>query len=260
MIFTAPIPFVEAAQSREVRSVLPTTLGTDELARIHEAIRERALFSARIANAEVLQSLDKILSRYLAGELDLASARLELRAAMRANGLWSEPGHEGTLRDFQSDERINLIVEMNSGFAAGYGNFIHDQQAPILDEWPAQELYRALARKVPRDWETRWNDAAAATGTKTAGFVALRNTPIWSAISRFGIPYPPYDFNSGMRTRLVTRARAIELGLIDRDTRIAPQDRGFNDDLRFTPEVRSAALLRALAEEGYTITDGVLSL
>src|SRR4051812_39466205 len=113
-MFTAPIPFSEAIQSREVRSVLPTTLGTAELDQIHEAIRERALFSARMSNAEVLQSLDNILDRYLAGELDLASARMELRDAMRVNGLWSAPGDEGTLKDFQSDERLNLIIETNA--------------------------------------------------------------------------------------------------------------------------------------------------
>jgi hypothetical protein len=258
--FSRPIQFSQAAQAREVQSVLPTTLGSAQLEKIHEAILERALFSARVHSAEVLQALDDILDRYLAGQINTATAVADLKQSMRDNGLWAAPGDEGTLKDFQSDQRLNLIIRMNAGFANGYGDWLYNQQAPVLDEWPAQELFRALQRKVPRDWVTRWNDAADATGTNVSGFVALRNTPIWSAISRFGVPYPPYDFNSGMRTRLVDRTRAMELGLIDRTTRIAPQDRGFNDDLKFTADIRAAALRQAIEEEGYHFEGDVLTL
>jgi hypothetical protein len=258
--FSRPIQFSQAAQSREVRSVLPTNLSSAQLEEIEPAIMERALVSARVHNAEVLQGLDDILTRYLSGEINSATAVTELRQVMRDNGLWAAPGDEDTLKDFQSNERLNLIIRMNAGFANGYGDWLYNQQKPILDEWPAQELFRGLAVKVPRDWVTRWNDAADETGTKVAGFVALRNTRIWTAISRFGVPYPPYDFNSGMRTRLVDRTRAMALGLIDRDTQIEPQDRGFNDDLRFTPAIRAAALRQALEEEGYTFDGDVLTL
>lgn len=258
--FSRPVQFAEAAQSRAVRNILPTTLSSAQLEEIDAEILERALFSARIHNAEVLQSLSDILDRYLAGDINLATATLELKNSMRANGIWAEPGKEGTLQDPQSFERLNLIIRMNASFAANYGNWIHDQNPVILDEWPAQELFRAFQRKVPRDWDSRWAQAAADTGTKTAGFVALRNTPIWSAISRFGVPYPPYDFNSGMRTRLVDRKRAMALGLIDRKTQIKPQDRGFNDDLRFEPAIRAAALRQVLEDSGYKFEGDILTL
>jgi len=258
--FSRPVQFSQAAQARSVQSILPTELSSAQLEEINPAVMERALVSARVHSAEVLQDLDDILSRYLGGEINSATAVAELRQSMRENGLWAAPGDEGTLKDFQGNERLNLIIRMNAGFANSYGDWIYNQQAPVLDEWPAQELFRGVAVKVPRDWVTRWNDAADATGTKVAGFVALRNTPIWTAISRFGVPYPPYDFNSGMRTRLVDRTRAMSLGLIDRETRIEPQDRGFNDDLRFTPDVRAAALRQALLEEGYKFEGDVLTL
>jgi hypothetical protein len=28
--------------------------------------------------------------------------------------------------------------------------------------------------------------------------IALKSDPIWTAISAFGTPYPPFDYNSGM--------------------------------------------------------------
>ena len=54
MIFAEPRPFQEALQSREVRSILPTTANTAELQRIAPALRERAMFSARVTNARFL--------------------------------------------------------------------------------------------------------------------------------------------------------------------------------------------------------------
>jgi hypothetical protein len=40
----------------------------------------------------------------------------------------------------------------------------------------------------------------------------------------------------------------MELGLIDRDTVVAPQSRDFNTDLQASPEVRESALKEALLE------------
>ena len=48
---------------------------------------------------------------------------------------------------------------------------------------------------------------------KGAPFIATLDSPIWPAISRFGNPYPPFDFNSGMSTRSVLIDRCRELGL-----------------------------------------------
>jgi hypothetical protein len=36
-------------------------------------------------------------------------------------------------------------------------------------------------------------------------FIAPKGDPIWTAISRFGLPYAPFDFNSGMILRPVRR-------------------------------------------------------
>ena len=90
--------------------------------------------------------------------------------------------------------------------------------------------------------------------------IALVNDPIWTEISRFGTPYPPFDFNSGMWTRPVSREEATEFGLVNDHTRITPQDRGFNDDLQLTPAIRNQALVSALTGLGYKFVEGVLSL
>lgn len=269
MIFSQPVPFAEALQSREVKSILPTTLTSAELQQIAAEIRERALFSARVTNAEYLQEIDDVVQKFISGEIDLASARLQLKNKLQELGYEPAPGDVGKLTDFSSDERLNLVLNMNASMADGYGNWLQGQAQPILDRWPAQELYRAFGRVHPREWRTRWEDAAASTKSKYVvtkfdehnfQAVALKNDPIWEAISRFGNPYPPFDFNSGMDIRDVTRERAMELKLIDANTQIQPQDREFNQDLKASADVRAGWLQTALKELGYTFDQGVLTL
>lgn len=78
--------------------------------------------------------------------------------------------------------------------------------------FPAQELKRGGARKKPRDWKKRWQDAG---GKLVEGrMVALVDDPIWARISRWGDPLPPFDYNSGMKLFKVSRANAIRLGLL----------------------------------------------
>jgi hypothetical protein len=252
-LVTANVSFTEALQRQEVRALLPTTLSSAQLERISGEILERALFSARTTSAEYLQEVDDVLQKYINGEIDLASARLRLSNKLRELGYAPRPGEEGAITDLSSDERINLVLRTNADMASGYGQWLQGQDKAILDQWPAQELYRAAHRMVPRDWATRW----VVAGGQTYGgkFIALKNTTIWTAISRFGTPYPPFDFNSGMAVRDVDRKTAMSLGLIDRDTQIQPQDRGFNQDLKATPQIRSAALRSVLEEQGYTFDE-----
>jgi hypothetical protein len=49
--------------------------------------------------------------------------------------------------------------------------------------------------------------------------IALKTDPVWAAISRFGTPYPPFDFNSGMGVRDISRRECLSLGIIAEDWR-----------------------------------------
>ena len=70
---------------------------------------------------------------------------------------------------------------------------------------------------MPRNWALRWAEAAQKVNwqgvAQGAPFIATLDSPIWPALSRFGNPYPPFDFNSGMSTRSVLIDRCRELGL-----------------------------------------------
>jgi hypothetical protein len=246
MNLTTPMPFRQALDARAVKQILPTDFRTQLLATIPTELRERAMFSAGVTNAEFLQRAHEGIGELAAGTTDRATKRLGLKQLLQSLGYQPVEGEEGTLTDLSSDARLNLILDTNLRQAQGYGNWMEGQQPEILDQWPAQELIRFRDAKAPRDWPARW----AAAGGEFFGdrMIALKNDPIWEKISAFGTPYPPFDFNSGMDVADVDRDTAMAAGLIDRDTQIAPQSRDFNTDLQASPEVRDSALKEALGE------------
>lgn len=256
-MFAAPMPFKDALDQAQAKTLLPTSLGTRDLQKLSVDIRERARFSAKVRLVEHLSVIDDGVNDMAAGQLDLASARLRVKQFLVRTGYKAPEGKEGGLQDFSSDKRINLQLLTNVQQAQGYGWWKQGQAPDILDAYPAQEFLRVEARLNPRnDWKDRWDYARLTTSTRgaTAGksgrMVALKNHPIWVKLSRFGTPYEPFDFNSGMGVEDVSREDAMALGVIDRDTQIFPQERPFNGDLQATPEVRSEKLRSLLEQSG----------
>ncbi len=108
----------------------------------------------------------------------------------------------------------------------------------MLDEFPAQELFRAEGRKIPRDWMQRWRLAGGQTGdaigtgwtiTADERLIALKNHPIWALLGSSKLfqdgldqPWPPFAFNSGMWVRDVDRDTAESIGLIQPGQTVRP--------------------------------------
>lgn len=297
MLFSTPIPFREALQRQQVKSILPTVLSSAELSGVSPELLERAMFSARVYNAELLQGIKNRIDGILRGTptegrdaagtfrpellqpgqvpqvtMDRSLARVELKEILRDIGYQPTDARDvGTIKDLRTDARLNLILDTNTQMAQGYGWWAQGQDEVVLDEWPCQELIRISDRVERRNWYSRWTAAGGriyagsprglplTNGVGVGGrCIARKDDPIWGAISRFGTPYPPFDFNSGIDVRDVSRAEAMDLGIIDRDTRVEPQTRGFNTDLQATPDVRSADLRAALESEGYKFDGDVL--
>jgi hypothetical protein len=258
MIFDQPIPLTDALKSALLKRVLALSpdIGTTEIqTNIPQAIRERAFFSARTPYAQYLADTQSAIQRLIqpdtivlpdgstrpAGKgesISPSQIRGQMKQQLAALGYAPTEAEAGGLKDLSSDRRTNLIISTQLGMARGYGAWRQAQDPTVLDLWPADELYRALDRRIPRDWETRWNDARATLGDDTSAtegqgddgpFVALKNDPIWAAISAFGNPYPPFDFESGMRVRDVDRDSAIDLGVLAPDDTPEPARDSFAD-------------------------------
>lgn len=254
-------PFTEALLKLRQRAPVGADLSSSQWADVPLALRERAFFSARVANAQYLQDIkdrvasilnpvqekraDRITPQNPEGNVTTGynpvSARAELKQILQSIGY--QPGDKaGTLQDLGSDARINLQLKMNVESAQGFGSYLQGQAEGAIDAFPAQELFRAEDRKEPRNWPTRWMQAGGQIFN--GRMIALKNDPIWEAISEFGTPYPPFDFNSGMWVRDIDREEAIALGLLGENETIEPSVAQFNSTLEasvknLSPEIQS---------------------
>lgn len=205
---------------------LATTLTSAEWQEVPLAIGERAFFSARVAEAHRLQETRNALQKALTG-LDTTRTRADGTAMTYSSTdaiadlrkLWGAEGDSGQLTDITSYRRLKLINDFQTEQAYSYGRWKQDLEDPeMLDEYPAWEFVRVEPRRVPRtDWWEHWQAAGDAInweGATPTAMAALKTSPIWAVFSRFGTPYPPFDFNSGMGLRDLDREEAESLGLI----------------------------------------------
>ena len=199
------------------RNIVASGLSSAEWERIPAAIRDRAFFSSRVESARFLETARNRIADLLANRKD-ADGAFASRARVVADIMHAarEAGiARGTqsLTDPGSLARARVIVDTNAGLAAGYAQAELGSSLGARMAFPAQELLRFEERLKPRDWTARW---AAAGGRLYAGrMVALKDDPVWTAISRFGLPYPPFDYNSGMGVEDVSYDEAVELGVIE---------------------------------------------
>jgi len=290
MIFAEPLPFAEALAFMQRKRVLPTTLGSAQLAELDAELKRRAIFSAKVAMADHLQLLGELTEKIAGGlteeghaagsglgsardrMISIPEAKAQLLESLQAKGYL--PNIDGPLTDLTSDARLQLQVETNVLDTLGYGRWQAGNDEVALDVNPAWELVRMIEAEVPRNWSERWDAARAASvseGATDAGsgrMVALKNHPIWQALGdgagdyqdTLGNPWPPFAFNSGMNVVDVPREDAIGLGLLGENTRVPAASLGLNDGLEVSAERWSEALQGALAADPQlSLLDGVLT-
>lgn len=248
----------EAIERIKAKTPISGALKTSEWARVPLALRERAMFSARVESARLLSAMQDKLERRITltreavahGEayVDRSSFIADMRKIAEAEGLGDKTG---TITDIRNAARLGLIFDFQTQQAAEYARYAMGQDADMLDAFPAQELVRIEERELPRDWLRRWAEA----GGKLFGgrMIALKTDPIWQRISRFGTPYPPFDFGSGMGVEDVSREEAEALGVIQAGQKVAPSLPDFNAQLEASatgipPEIMGK-LMRAFGNQ-----------
>lgn len=234
------------AEWEEIGEVL---LGGDEGQQLVNDIRNRAFTSATIADYEWLNEASRMIEqatrlegqradpegverRLIAAGVPAEAAREHARSSkplsradfianMRELGkelglVPVDPDKRGGIQDPTSFRRLKLVWDIQTQQAAGYAQHKTGLSQGALDAFPAQELVRVSLREEPRNWIARWRDAG---GEFYGGgrMIALKTSSIWRAISRFGTPYPPFDFNSGMGLEAIGRREAERLGVIQPD-------------------------------------------
>jgi len=246
------------------RIPLPTTATSAQLAELPALLRQHALFSARLSLADPLAEIGRSIEGILGSAKSASEARRDIRQALDDAGYLSpSPGEGGGgLLDHRSAQRLNLILEQNVRSARNYGSYAAGMDPLVLDEFPAQELIRIRRSSVERPWSERWR---AAGGTIYRGrMVAVKGAPVWTAISRFGTPWPPFDYSSGMGVIDVGRDEAERLGVLAPDQPVEAAPLPFAEPSRSVAGIDTqpgllAAVLQSMGGAA-RVVDGVLSL
>ena len=248
-------PLQEAVDRMQGRTPVARALSSQEWSDVPQELRDRAFFTANFAQADLLQLMHQKITRALElGREQVARGdRLvtrstfigDMKKALSDAGYLPPVGKEGSIQDHSSRGRLGLIYDINVRMAQEYAGWKVGQDPDILDAFPAQELIRWHSRRVPRNWISRWRSHGGKF-FKGGRMIARKNDPIWVTISAFHNPYPPFDFNSGMGVRDVSRDEAKAFGVIAPGEKITPQKKGFNDNLSLSTSNLSAELIDRL--------------
>ncbi len=195
------------------KALVGSNLDSSQWNQIQAGFRNRAFFSSRVAEVNILAAMRGRVAKYAEGETDLSKIRMMIREDLQRLHYTPKPGEQDTIHDLFSQARLDTIVKTNVAQARGYMQYIEGTSPGAFAAFPAQEFTRIRHSRSPRkDWPQRW----AKAGGKVYGgkMIALKDDPVWERLSVFGNPFPPFDWGSGMGVLDVDRKIAIQLGLI----------------------------------------------
>jgi len=195
------------------KALVGSKLDSSQWNQIQAGFRNRAFFSSRIAEVNILAAMRERVAKYAEGETDISKIRMMIREDLRTANYTPKPGEENTIHDLFTQARLDTIIKTNVAQARGYMQYAEGMSPGAFAAFPAQEFTRIRHSREPRkDWPQRW----AKAGGKTYGgkMIALKDDPVWERLSVFGNPFPPFDWGSGMGVLDVDRRTAIELGLV----------------------------------------------
>ena len=240
------------------KALVGSNLDSSQWNQIQASLRNRAFFSSRVAQVNILAAMRDKVREYAEGETDISKIRMKIREDLQRLHYKPEPGKENTIHDLLSQARLDVIIKTNVAQARGYMQYAEGMSPGAFAAFPAQEFTRIAHRRNQRaDWPQRW----AKAGGKTYGgkMIALKDDPVWERLSVFGNPFPPFDWGSGMGVMDVDRKTAIQLGLISdeelRGKTAALREKplpDFNRDMQASvPNLRSDSLCGKILKQAF---------
>lgn len=252
-------PLLDAVEMIRTKVPAGSARSSSEWNLVPGEIRLRAMFSARVEDERLLAEmqarlLDRISEAKASGvTMDRGLFMEEMRALLKEQG-YRRPDDvkRGSLRDLKGFRRLGLIWDMNLAQAQGYARWKADMTPEGLENEPCYELIRVMDRLEHRDWPTVWRQHGGqffdGEGSNDdyplspGRMIARKTDPIWRAISRFGTPWAPFDWGSGMGLRGLPRAEADAFGLTFPGEVFTPDATPFNENLK--------ASVKGIPEEG----------
>lgn len=174
---------------------LPTSKNSAQIAAdIPPEIRARAFFSARVAEAHIIERFREISDRYSSGEISRDEARHLLRQYATVHG--KDDGSKG-LRNLASTARLNLILDQNAKMARAVGQYEAMHRPANLKMFPYVIYQASVGSRSPRDSHRKYD-----------GMVIDKRDP-WLRTH-----WPPWEFGCNCDLLNCSEKKAKTLGSI----------------------------------------------
>jgi hypothetical protein len=166
------------------------------------------------------------VSNCFSGLQNGATARTAIRALITQTSRSGDEAQQ-VLASLVSDRRLNMAIRTAVRMAQAMRDWRDGQQKSTLLVWPAAEFYFAEGHDEPRDWNEVWrrNGGRFFPGSaKVSGerMIALKDDSVWLRINAFGLPFSPFDLESGMDTRDIDVDEAEGIGLLGPSNVVLP--------------------------------------
>lgn len=222
--------FISDIPNDIIRFAFSTQLTSDIPQELHAIIKAAYLMALRIGWERSPEISVLHGSRELARIANQNPALEKYRDLKSANTIFADLLKTSFMSTYKIDATSLSQIEPQHLVAAairlccGRRQFEGGMLKGALIAFPAQEMIRVRHGEQYDSheeavWRKRWT---AAGGTLfNDRIIALKTDPIWCKISRFGKPYPPFDFHSCMGVFDVGRAECMKLGLVISNKQIA---------------------------------------
>lgn len=163
----------EANEFIKLRNSKTTDMDSMQISRsVPPRIRAHCFFSARVADARVLEKIREISDDFSSGNINQSEARQQLRTWLRGNG-----NDDGTtsIKNLASKARVDLILSQNKRMAVAVGKYAKDRDPAVEERFPCWKYH---AGRNPRSSHKQYDR-----------MVFRKNDPIWQKI------FPPWEFN-----------------------------------------------------------------
>lgn len=210
----------EIGDMSEEGTITEETLSCIEGMKGWRSVPETTLWSyAKLLNAFADQAMEMTV-RMASHKLEIREARSEVREAMNKANCFRFP---------EATDYLGEVLYINGCLLEHHRRYIAAQQdwdSDAMDLWPASQIKLYGKQKFKRDWDSDWHEAGGILlkGKKAA----KKDAPIWSNISDFGFPFPPFSMDVAVWMEGVSIDEAQRWGIPNLDTPVSlPQIKPF---------------------------------
>ena len=158
------------------RKNLLTTMGSSELAdALPVAIRVNSFFSAKVAEARILDKLREVSDAYNSGSLGHSEARVMIKDFLGATSDKSDKSAQSDLSSLASTARLDLILNQQEAMFAAVGQYAAGMDPDVKERFPC--------------WEYHVGPNARPEHEALDGLILNKDDEFWANHT------PPWDFN-----------------------------------------------------------------